>query len=114
MATERLKIEPADGTWVVRAGGAVIGESARAIRLNEGDYPQVIYFPRADLGMEFLDRTDKVTTCPHKGEANYFTVSTKSGEIANVAWSYETPLNGATEIAEHIAFDADQVAVEEV
>lgn len=114
MATERLRIEPAGGTWVVRAGGAVIGETARAIRLVEGDYPEVIYFPREDLGMEFLDRTDKTTTCPHKGEASYFTVSTKSGEIRNVAWSYETPIDGATEIGGHIAFDAEQVAVEEV
>ena len=40
----------ADGTWVVRADGAVIGESTRAVRVVEADGPGAIYFPRDDLG----------------------------------------------------------------
>ena len=32
-------IVAADGTWVVRAGGAVIGESSRALELIEADGP---------------------------------------------------------------------------
>ena len=44
-----LKIYPAEGTWVVRAGGSVIGESTRALELLQRDWPFVIYFPARRL-----------------------------------------------------------------
>lgn len=114
MLTQRLSIHAADGTFVLRAGGAVIGESARALELVEGDYPPVIYFPREDLGMAFLERSDTSSVCPHKGQASYFDISTSAGVIRDAGWSYETPLEGAERIAGHIAFYADKVTVEQV
>lgn len=110
----RLSIHQAGGTWVVRAGGAVIGESARALELVEADYPPVIYFPREDLGMVFLERSDTVSRCPFKGEASYWTIIAKSGPIRDAGWSYDDPLPGAERLAGHIAFYADRVAVEQV
>ena len=61
-----ITITKADGTWVVRAGGAVLGESSKALELSEGNLPTVIYFPRDDIAMAFLDRTDHSTHCPKK------------------------------------------------
>ena len=112
MLTERLRINAAEGTWVVRAGGAVIGESSNALELVEGDYPPVIYFPREDLGMAFLERSETTTVCPHKGQASYFDIVTKSGPIRDAGWSYETPLPDAARIAGHIAFYKDKVTLE--
>ena len=86
-----IKIRPATGTWVIRAAGAVIGESTNALELTEGDYPPVIYFPRGDIAMAFLDQTDQTSSCPFKGSATYFTIVAKSRPIKNVGWSYETP-----------------------
>ncbi len=40
--SDHIKIRQAPGTWVVRAGGAVLGESTNALELSEGDYPPVI------------------------------------------------------------------------
>ncbi|KQB97555.1 hypothetical protein AL073_00980 [Loktanella sp. 1ANDIMAR09] len=111
---DHIKIRPATGTWVVRAAGAVIGESTNALELVEGDYPPVIYFPRADLAMAFLERTDLSSTCPYKGEASFFTIEAKSGPIANAAWSYENPKDSVAQIKEHLAFYTDKVAVEQV
>ncbi len=111
---DHIKIRPATGTWVVRAAGAVIGESKNALELTEGDYPPVIYFPRGDLAMAFLDQTDMSSKCPYKGEANYFTIVAKSGPIANAAWSYEDPIEAVAEIKGHIAFHNAKVAVEQV
>ena len=42
----KITITGAPGTWVVRAGGAVLGETKAALELVEGDYPAVMYFPR--------------------------------------------------------------------
>ena len=112
---DHITIRPADGTWVVRAGGAVLGESDNALELTENGYPFVIYFPRSDIAMEFLDESDKVTTCPHKGEASHFSIVTKSTVLENAAWSYEDPKAEVAQIKDHLAFYAsDTVAVEKV
>ncbi|GFE48586.1 hypothetical protein So717_03390 [Roseobacter cerasinus] len=101
---DHITIRKADGTWSVRAGGAVLGESSDALELTEGDYPPVIYFPRSDIAMAFLDQTEKRSHCPHKGDASYFSVVTKSQTLVDVAWSYETPKEGVARIKDHLAF----------
>lgn len=110
-----IRIRKADGTWSVRAGGAVLAESKNALELSEGDYPAVIYFPRDDIAMAFLDETDHSTHCPHKGDASYFSIITKSQTLENAAWSYEAPKEGVARIKDHLAFYAsDTVAVEQI
>lgn len=111
---DQIKIRKAEGTWVVRAGGAVIGESANALELTEGSYPPVIYFPREDVAMAFLDRTATKTTCPHKGDASYYAIIAKSGTIPDAAWSYEAPTAGMERIAGHLAFYPDKATVEQL
>lgn len=112
---DHIKIYHAEGVWSVRAGGAVLGESTNALELKEGDYPTVVYFPRDDIAMAFLDRTDKSTHCPHKGDASYFSIQTKSKTIPNAAWSYEAPKAGMERIKDHLAFYAsDDVTVEKI
>jgi uncharacterized protein (DUF427 family) len=112
---DHITIRKAPGTWTVRAGGAVLGESHNALELSEGDSPFVIYFPRDDIAMAFLDRTDKTTHCPHKGDASYYSVVTKSQTLENVVWSYESPKEGVAGIKDHLAFYAnDAIAVEQI
>lgn len=101
---DHIRITKAEGRWTVRAGGAVLGESDNALELAEGDYPSVIYFPRDDIAMAFLDRTDKTTHCPHKGDATYFSVVTRSTTLENMVWSYEAPKDGVARIKDHLAF----------
>ncbi len=110
----RLWINRAEGTWVVRAGGAVIGESNEALEVLEGDRQGVIYFPRSDIGMAFLERSERQTTCPLKGQATHFHIAAKSGLIRDAAWSYETTKTDAERLAGHIAFYADKVTLEQV
>lgn len=111
----KITIRRADGTWTVRAGGAVLAESRNALELTEGDYPAVIYFPRADIAMAFLEESEKSSHCPFKGDARYYSIHTKSQTIDNAAWSYEVPTPEAAEIAGHMAFySTDKVAVERV
>lgn len=112
---DHIKIHKAEGTWVVRAGGAVLGESKNALELVEGDMAPVIYFPREDVAMAFLDASNTHSTCPFKGEASYFSIETKSETLKDAAWSYEAPVNGAGRIKDHIAFyNTDKVTIERV
>lgn len=111
---DHIKIRKADGTWVVRAGGAVLAESNNALELTEGDNSPVIYFPREDIAMAFLDVSNEVSQCPHMGSAHYYSIDTKSQTLRNAAWSYETPVEGMSRIKDHIAFHANNadIAVE--
>ena len=112
---DHIKITPATGTWTVRAGGAVLGETTNALELTEGDYPPVIYFPRDDIAMAFLDATDKISHCPHKGDARYFPIVTKSRTLNNAVWSYEDPKEGVAAIKGHLAFyGMDEITVEQL
>ena len=111
---DHIKIRPAAGTWVVRADGAVIGESAEALELSEGSMPPVIYFPRGDIAMAFLEKTDSTTRCPHKGTASYYTVSGPDSDALDAAWSYEDPLSDVAQIKGYLAFYPDRVTVEKL
>ena len=111
--TSHITIRKVTGTWVVRAGGAVLGESANALELSEGDMTPVIYFPRKDIAMAFLDASETTTHCPHKGDASYFSIITKSKTIKDAAWSYEAPKDDVARIKDHLAFYVgDELTVE--
>ncbi|QYX55857.1 DUF427 domain-containing protein [Roseovarius sp. SCSIO 43702] len=111
----KITIRNAPGKWVVRAGGAVLGETDNALELTEGEYPPVIYFPRGDIAMAFLDANAHATQCPHKGTASYYDIVTKSQTLENAAWSYEDPLENVARIKDHLAFHpGDYVTVEQV
>ncbi|MEO0911737.1 MAG: DUF427 domain-containing protein [Pseudomonadota bacterium] len=115
MTDDHIIITKASGTWVIRAAGAVIGESNNALILSEGKLDDVIYFPREDVEMAFLDKTEKSTHCPHKGDASYFTLVAKSGPVENAAWSYEDPKEDVARIKGHLAFYVgEKVAVEKL
>jgi len=112
--TNRIEITPAIGTWVVRAAGAVLGETTNALELNEVGYPAVIYFPREDISMAFFDRSETMSNCPYKGQATYYDLIAKSGNFKDAAWSYEDPISDVTEIKGYLAFYTSKVAVEKL
>ncbi|MBO6853817.1 MAG: DUF427 domain-containing protein [Marivivens sp.] len=112
--SDTLKIRPVDGTWVVRAGGAVIGESNNVLELIEGDFAPVLYFPRQDIAMAFLDANANTFQCPYKGRAQFYNIIAKSGPIPDAAWSYEDPSKDVEKIRDHLAFYTSKVTVEEV
>ena len=107
-----MSIGRAVRTVVIRAGGAVVAESPRALVLHEGKHAPVYYLPREDAGIEFMEPSETRTTCPWKGEASHYTLVTKSGRIADAAWSYEDPQAEVAAIRGHLAFYGDKVTIE--
>lgn len=88
----------------VVAAGATIAQSSDAITLRESAYPPVFYFPRRDVRMDNLVRTDHHTYCPYKGEASYFSIFAGGQTIENAVWSYEHPFDEMAEIKAYLAF----------
>lgn len=101
---DKIIIRKIPGTWSVRAGGAVLGETKNAMEMSEGDLPPIIFFPREDIAMAFLDRSEKTTHYPQRGDASYFSVVTKSTTLKDAVWSFEAPDETALAIKEHLAF----------
>ena len=98
----------------VLADGVVIADTTRALTLKEASYPAVQYVPREDAKMELLQRTDRVTHCPYKGDASYYSVVANGKTLDNAIWTYETPFPAMTEISGRLAFYPDKVKIEEV
>ena len=110
-----IRIRKATGTWVVRSGGAILGESTNVLELIEGNLAPVIYFPREDIAMALLDQSSKTTHCPYKGDANYFSIANMSTITKDAVWSYENPIEAVAEIKGHLAFVlSDSVKVEQL
>jgi uncharacterized protein (DUF427 family) len=104
-----ISIVRAGGRVTVRAGGTVIASSARALALREGNYPPVLYIPREDVALDRLQRTDRQTYCPYKGDCAYYSVVGAGPRGENAAWSYESPYPDVAAIRGHLAFYPDRV-----
>ena len=102
----RLVAKPAGVRVQVKLNGHVIADSSGAIRLEEGTYPAVYYFPRADVKMDRLERTSHKTHCPFKGDASYYSFK---GGAENAVWSYETPFDEMLVLKDRLAFYPDKV-----
>ncbi|MCK8483860.1 DUF427 domain-containing protein [Aliiroseovarius sp. S2029] len=108
---DQIKIRPAEGKWTVRAGGAVLGESKSALEVVEGNRAPVIYFPKGDVAMAFLDKSDTITTCPYRGEARHFSIQTKSTVIEDAGYMYDAPVEKLAALKDHLAFYAEKATI---
>ena len=105
----RIDVEPCAARVRVEFGGEVLAESTRTLRMHEADYAPVYYFPRDDVRMDYLTRTEHTTRCPYKGAASYWTVKAGGRSAENAVWSYEDPILGMTGIAGYLAFYRDRM-----
>lgn len=106
-----ITVTPHEGRVVVTFKGAVVADSQKALKLKEGSYPEVFYIPRDDLKIAHFIETDRKTTCPFKGTARYWTLSTKDGKAENAVWGYDNPFDQVAVIDRHVAFYPDKVDI---
>jgi len=109
-----IAIERNTNRVVVRVAGRVVADTRAALTLSEANYAAVQYIPRKDVDMTLLERTDRATYCPYKGDCAYYSVPLGGERSVNAVWSYEDPYSAVTWIKDHLAFYPDRVdAIEE-
>jgi uncharacterized protein (DUF427 family) len=94
---------------VVSAAGRVVADTGNALTLREADYPPVQYIPRENVDFSQLERTDRATYCPYKGECSYYSVPAGGEKSVNAVWTYEDPYPAVAQIKGYVAFYPDKV-----
>lgn len=79
--------------------GAVIAESDDTVLL-EGNH----YFPEESLNRDVVTFSNHRTTCPWKGQAQYYSLLVNGELNPDAAWYYPDPSPEAEEIRGRVAF----------
>ncbi|NIX75128.1 DUF427 domain-containing protein [Microvirga terricola] len=90
-------------------GGFIIAETTQALTLHEASLPPMHYIPSQDVRMDLLERSDRTSHCPYKGDASYFTAMAGGLVRENAATCYESPYPVVGELAGHVAFAPGKV-----
>jgi uncharacterized protein (DUF427 family) len=104
-----IAIERNSSRVLVTVAGRIVADTARALTLRESNYPPVQYVPREDVDMSVLERSDKRSHCPYKGDAAYYNITIAGSRGKNAVWTYDAPYQAVAEIKEHLAFYPDRV-----
>jgi len=99
-----LYLDPSPKRVRAAFAGETVVDSRRAMMLHESGHQPIYYFPPADVRSDLLERSDRHTHCPKKGDASYYTIRVGEHVLEAGAWYYPEPLPGAPPIQDLIAF----------
>ncbi len=77
----------------------VLAESDQTV-VVEGNH----YFPPNSVNMQYFKESQTHSTCPWKGQANYYNLVVKGETNPDAAWFYPEPKEAAKQIKDHVAF----------
>jgi uncharacterized protein (DUF427 family) len=93
----------------IEVDGVTLADSHSPRILFETGLPPRYYLPLADLRQDLLRPTDRVTHCPYKGSANYFTVEVDGRTYPDFVWLYRMPLPESQKVAGLACFYNEKV-----
>ena len=95
----------------VEVDGVTVAESSSPRLLFETGLPVRYYLPKTHVRMDLLERTDTITRCPYKGDAEYWSVRAGGKVHEDLAWSYPTPLDESRKVTGLICFYSEKVDI---
>jgi uncharacterized protein (DUF427 family) len=98
-------------------GGETVADTRRARFLFETRLPTRYYIPAEDVRMDVLTPSTKVTQCPYKGKAGYYTATVGGQVFEDVVWVYRDPIAECPKIKDYLCFfneHVDAIVVDDV
>ena len=108
----RVDVRSSSHHVLVRHNGRVVAESHRPKLMFETGNPIRYYLPLADVHIEVLAKSDYVSACPYKGDAQHWHLTADGDTVDNAAWSLPHPLPEGLAAAEHVCFYPEKLDVE--
>ena len=105
------RVDVLDSTRPVQVivGGTVVAETRRARFLFETRLPTRYYIPPEDVRMDLLVKSDKITRCPYKGKAHYYSVQIGDKRFDDLVWTYPDPIPECPKIKGYLSFFNEHV-----
>jgi len=79
--------------------------------LYETGLPIRYYLPKTSVDFELVEPTKTVTSCPYKGEANYYSIVLDGKEYKDYVWWYRYPTPESIAIAGRVCFYNEKVDI---
>ncbi len=105
----RITFEPSPRRVRAMFNRETIADSLATHLLFETRHLPVYYFPRSDVRVDLLRRTEHHTYCPYKGTASYWSIAVGDQLSENAVWSYPEPFDEVAAIKDYVAFYWDRV-----
>jgi|SRR6188508_3264144 uncharacterized protein (DUF427 family) len=105
----RVDILPSSRAVRVEIDGVVVAATDHPTLLFETGLPVRYYFAKTDVRLDLLVPSERVTACPYKGFARYWSVRIGDSVHPDIAWGYDTPLPESLRIAGLVAFYNERV-----
>jgi uncharacterized protein (DUF427 family) len=105
----RIEILASSREVRVEIDGVTVAHSHSPRLLFETGLPVRWYLPKPHVRLDLLARSETVTHCPYKGQAQTWSVRIGERLYKDVAWSYPTPLPESEKIAGMVAFYEQKV-----
>jgi uncharacterized protein (DUF427 family) len=93
----------------VQIDGVTIAETSMPKLLFETGLPTRYYFPKTDVRMDLLEKSELHTACPYKGTASYYHVVVNDRRYDDLAWWYPLATRESEAIAGLISFYNEKV-----
>jgi uncharacterized protein (DUF427 family) len=90
-------------------GGKIVAETHRPVVVFETGLATRYYIPMEDINQEVLVPSDRVTQCPYKGTATYYSVKIDDMLYQDVIWTYQNALPAVGEIAGYLCFYSEEI-----
>ncbi len=96
----------------VSVNGELLAETERPKVLFETGLPPRYYIPLEDVREDVLVGSQKITRCPYKGVASYWSVEAGGERVEDLIWYYPEPIPEAAKIEGHLAYFNEKVDLE--
>lgn len=109
-----MRIKPVKRRVTATCGNELLANSRQSVKLQEAGmdlYEPVYYFPREDVAMAHLSKSDHTTHCPLKGDTVYYHLEANGRKLENAAWTYAKPNEHGKELQGKIAFDSKFIQI---